>query len=116
LYKIRTLSSISRFENESPKKLASLPILVLDSRSRFIDLSVHSQPWNKLWGLNAPDKKIFLMGKIAQNMELTLIFQLVNMFIRYKIWNYKLAGILPKKGMIVHETENLLLEIGKKRA
>ena len=42
--KIRTLSSISRFENESPKKLPSLTSLGLDSRSRFIDLSVHSQP------------------------------------------------------------------------
>ena len=68
----------------------------------------------KLWGINAMEKKIFLMGKIAQNMELALIFQLVNMFIRYKIWNYKLAGILPKKTMIVHETENFIGEIGKK--
>jgi hypothetical protein len=68
----------------------------------------------KLWGINAMEKKTFLMGKIAQNMELTLIFQLVNMFIRYKIWNYKLAGILPKKTMIVHETENFIVEIGKK--
>jgi hypothetical protein len=68
----------------------------------------------KLWGINAMEKKTFLMGKIAQNMELTLIFQLVNMFIRYKIWNYKLAGILPKKTMIVHETENFIGEIGKK--
>ena len=45
LCKIRTLSSISRFENESPKKLASLPSLGLDSRSRFSDLSFHSQLW-----------------------------------------------------------------------
>jgi len=53
LCKIRTLSSISRFENESPKKLPSLTSLGLDSRSRFIDLSVHSQPWfyvlSNLW-------------------------------------------------------------------
>ncbi len=47
LCKIRTLSSISRFENESPKKLPSLTSLGLDSRSRFIDLSVHSQPWTR---------------------------------------------------------------------
>ena len=50
LCKIRTLSSISRFENESPKKLPSLPSLGLDSRSRFIDLSVHSQPWPNRYG------------------------------------------------------------------
>ncbi len=59
-------------------------------------------------------KKTFLMGKIGQNMELSSIFQLVNLFIRYKIWNYKLAGILPKPGMIVHETERLISEIFKK--
>ncbi len=40
---IRKLSSITRFDNESQKKVASLPILVLDSRSRFTDLSFHSQ-------------------------------------------------------------------------
>jgi hypothetical protein len=45
LFEIRKLSSITRFDNESQKKVASLPILVLDSRSRFADLSFHSQPW-----------------------------------------------------------------------
>jgi hypothetical protein len=45
LFKIRKLSSITRFDNESQKKVASLPILVLDSRSRFADLSFHSQLW-----------------------------------------------------------------------
>jgi hypothetical protein len=29
---------------------------------------------NKLWGQNVPDKKAFLMGKLGQRMELTLIF------------------------------------------
>ena len=48
LFEIRKLSSITRFDNETKKKLASLPILVLDSRSRFTDLSVHSQPWLQL--------------------------------------------------------------------
>jgi hypothetical protein len=52
LCEIRKLSSISRFEHESQKKVASLPILGLDSRSRISDLSFHSQPWPigaKLW-------------------------------------------------------------------
>ena len=40
---IRKFSSISRFEHESQKKVASLPSLGLDSRSRFSDLSFHSQ-------------------------------------------------------------------------
>jgi hypothetical protein len=43
LFEIRKLSSITRFDNESQNKVASLPILVLDSRSRFSDLSFHSQ-------------------------------------------------------------------------
>jgi hypothetical protein len=70
---------------------------------------------DKLWGIQVPDKKSFLMGKAAQNMELSSIFQLVNLFIRYKIWNYKLAGILPKPGMLVHETERFITEIFKKQ-
>ena len=45
LCKIRKFSSISRFEHESQKKVASLPSLGLDSRPRFSDLSFHSQPW-----------------------------------------------------------------------
>ncbi len=45
MFEIRKLSSITRFDNESQKKVASLPILVLDSRSRFADLSFHSQLW-----------------------------------------------------------------------
>ena len=69
---------------------------------------------NKLWGIQVPEKKTFLMGKVGQNMELSSIFQLINLFIRYKIWNYKLAGILPKSGMIVHETERFISEIFKK--
>ena len=51
---------------------------------------------------------------ISHRCLLEIICLLDNMFIRYKIWNYKLAGILPKKTMIVHETENFIGEIGKK--
>ncbi len=51
---IRKLSSISRFEHESQKKVASLPILALDSRSRFSDLAFHSQLWSNKshWALS----------------------------------------------------------------
>jgi hypothetical protein len=44
LCEIRKFSSISRFEHESQKKVASLPSLGLDSGPRFSDLSFHSQP------------------------------------------------------------------------
>jgi hypothetical protein len=43
LCEIQKLSSISRFEHEAQKKVASLPSLGLDSRSRFSDLSFHLQ-------------------------------------------------------------------------
>ncbi len=54
------------------------------------------------------DKKEFLMGKLANSMEGTALYQLINFFLRYKIWNYKLAGILPKTGTIAHETEQFI--------
>jgi hypothetical protein len=76
---------------------------------------VISHVLRNIWGNNVIiEKKSFLMGKLAHSMECTALFQLINLFIRYKIWNYKIAGTLPKKGMIVHEVENFLNFIGKK--
>jgi hypothetical protein len=67
-----------------------------------------------LWGVNVVDKKEFLMGKLANSMEGTALYQLINLFLRYKIWNYKLAGILPKTGTIVHETEQFINRISSR--
>jgi hypothetical protein len=64
-----------------------------------------------LWGVNDVNKKDFLMGKLANSIEGTALYQLINLFLRYKIWNYKLAGILPKTGTIVHETEQFIIRI-----
>jgi hypothetical protein len=76
---------------------------------------VISHVLRNIWGNNVIiEKKSFLMGKLAHSMECTALFQLINLFIRYKIWNYKIAGTLPKKGMIVHDVENFLNFIGKK--
>jgi pectin methylesterase-like acyl-CoA thioesterase len=61
-----------------------------------------------LWNLPQIDKRSFLMGRNANNKELAQIFQLANMYVRHKIWNYKLAGILPKNGTIVHEVQDFL--------
>jgi hypothetical protein len=63
---------------------------------------------NRLWGVGVINKPHFLMGRTAPNYEAAALYQLVNMFIRFKIWNYKLANILPKKGTIVHETETFI--------
>jgi hypothetical protein len=54
------------------------------------------------------------MGKIANSAECSAVYQLINYFVRYKIWNYKIAGVLPKKGMIVHDTENFINFVSKK--
>ena len=43
------------------KKLASGPILVVDSGSRFIDLSFHSQRW-----FTGPPEPVFVIGYEAQ--------------------------------------------------
>jgi hypothetical protein len=64
-----------------------------------------------LWGVNVVDKKEFLMGKLANSIEGTSLYLLINLFLRYKIWNYKLAGILPKTGTIIHETEQFINRI-----
>ncbi len=53
----RKLSSISRFEHEAQKKVASLPSLGLDSRSRFSDLSFHLQLWPQHIWLTAIGQK-----------------------------------------------------------
>jgi hypothetical protein len=67
-----------------------------------------------LWGVNAVNKKDFLMGKLANSIEGTSLYLLINLYIRYKIWNYKLAGILPKPGTIIHETEQFINRIGNR--
>jgi hypothetical protein len=63
---------------------------------------------SNLWNLPQIDKRSFLMGRNANNKELAQIFQLANLYVRHKIWNYKLAGILPKNGTIVHDVQEFL--------
>jgi hypothetical protein len=67
-----------------------------------------------IWGVQNVDKKTFLMGRLGNSVECTAMGQLISMYVRYKIWNYKLAGILPKKGTIVHETECFITDICRK--
>jgi hypothetical protein len=66
---------------------------------------------NRLWGVDAINKTHFLMGRTGPNYEATALYQLANMFIRFKIWNYKLANILPKMSTIAHETETFVNNI-----
>jgi hypothetical protein len=61
---------------------------------------VHS----KYWGRNvAIGKKEFLLGKNLATVEATVLFMLINMFIKYKVWKFKLAGVKPKARSIINE-------------
>jgi hypothetical protein len=67
-----------------------------------------------LWNTNRITKKNVLMGSLARSSEAAQLYQISNMFIRYKIWNYKLAGVKPRIGTIANETHELLQRICKK--
>ncbi len=54
-------------------------------------------------------KKAFLMGKAIGFLETSQLYMIVNMFIKYRIWKYKLAETLPKTQAIVNDV-NVFLE------
>jgi hypothetical protein len=53
------------------KKVASLPILVLDSRSRFADLSFHSQLWLQVMDSGSLDS----LSDLTASLQLTSLFR-----------------------------------------
>jgi hypothetical protein len=65
------------------------------------------QVHKKLWGgdINV-EKKSFLMGKEMGTVEATMLYMLSNMYIKYKIWRYKLAETLPKVNCISNDVNN----------
>jgi hypothetical protein len=61
------------------------------------------------WGSNlVTDKKEFLMGKDMGTIEATLLYMLINMFVKYRIWKYKLAGVLPNTQYITNDLRNFI--------
>ena len=61
------------------------------------------------WGRNlVTDKKEFLMGKDMGTIEATLLYMLINMFVKYRIWKYKLAGVLPNIQYITNDLRNFI--------
>ncbi len=73
-----------------------------------------SRQWvhNNIWGGMAPvEKKAFLMGKEMGTVEATMLYMLVNMSIKYKIWKYKLAGVMPKENSITNDVKRWLNDI-----
>ena len=60
--------------------------------------------YHNLWGGNGQvDKKSFLMGKDMGIVEATMLHMLSNMCIKYRLWKYKLAGVLPKVNCIKND-------------
>jgi hypothetical protein len=58
---------------------------------------------NAVWGTRIVNKKDFLFGRDLGIMEATLLYMLVNMYIKYKIWKYKLAGFIPRNNSIIND-------------
>ena len=51
-------------------------------------------------------KKDFLFGRDLGIMEATLLYMLVNMYIKYRIWKYKLAGFIPRNNSIINDVND----------
>jgi hypothetical protein len=52
--------------------------------------------YSSFWGNNVNvNKGDYLMGKELGTEEATVLYMLINMYIKYRIWKYKLAGVLP---------------------
>jgi hypothetical protein len=43
------------------------------------------------------------MGRDLGFMEASVLYMLINMYIKYRIWKYKLAGVLPKHNCIIKD-------------
>jgi hypothetical protein len=46
------------------------------------------------------------MGRDLGLMEASVLYMLINMYIKYRIWKYKLAGVLPKDNCITIDVRN----------
>ncbi len=55
--------------------------------------------------MNNISKKDFLMGKDLGIMEVSMVYMLINMYIKHKIWKYKLANVLPNTGLIIRDVQ-----------
>jgi len=60
--------------------------------------------YRTFWGVNTDvEKKDFLMGRDLGIMEASVLYMLINMYIKYRIWKYKLARVLPKHNCIIKD-------------
>jgi hypothetical protein len=54
------------------------------------------------------ERNAFLMGKELGSIEATVLYMLMNMCIKYRIWKYKLAGVLPNVQHICNDLTNFV--------
>jgi hypothetical protein len=60
--------------------------------------------YRSYWGVDTDiEKKDFLMGRDLGLLEASVLYMLINMYIKYRIWKYKLAGVLPKINCIIKD-------------
>ena len=59
------------------------------------------------------EKQEFLMGKELGTVEATVLYMLSNMYIKYKIWKYKLAGALPRENNISNDLKEWMSNLMK---
>jgi hypothetical protein len=43
------------------------------------------------------------MGRNLGILEVTMSYMIVNMYIKYRLWKYKLAGVLPNVNNIIRD-------------
>jgi hypothetical protein len=73
---------------------------------------VCKEVYKGVWGTNIdPEKKDFLMGKAIICAEVTQLYMVVNNFIRYRLWKYKIAGAIPLVNSIINDTNNLVTRL-----
>jgi len=116
--KIRSRETLTREMGREPTEEEMNRVLIPDEDRLHIYWEcpvireTFSSVYRGIWGDNARlEKKDFLMGKIIWCMEGTQLFMLVNMFIKYKVWRYKLAGVIPNAGWIAEDTKKMIKEI-----
>jgi hypothetical protein len=62
--------------------------------------------YGRFWGGNRQvEKKQFLLGIDTGIVEANVLYMMVNMYIKQRIWKYKLAGVLPISQNISNELE-----------
>jgi hypothetical protein len=48
-------------------------------------------------------KEEFLLGKDMGTVETSVPYMLINMYIKFRIWKYKIAGVLPRQQNIAND-------------